>query len=305
MAHQLYTTGAFAIDGIPSNIRQLEGRFSFIDQLDLYNNRLDDAKHDAYHLSGRELQYRAFMFYKNFYASEVPLIVTEGKTDVRYLKAALMKLYPKYPNLIEKDDAGKFIFKIKFFRRSKRWKYFFGISLDGGDAMRILYRYFTGKKGATNYFTYFQKICGHKQKSPVILLYDNEAESKRPLKAFLSEDASITEEQQTELKDTLQLKLLPESKLFLLTNPLVPGKTESEIEDLFSLELLGLKLGEKTFSRKEKSDQDKHYGKDIFSKYVLANYRSIDFQGFIPLLDALNSIVESSNTLLVTTADAQ
>ena len=140
--------GEFTIDGIPSNIKQLEGRFSFIDQLDLYNNRLDDAKHDAYHLNGRELQYRAFMFYKNFYANEVPLIVTEGKTDVRYLKAALMKFYTKYPNLIEMDDTGKFIFKIRFFRRSKRWKYFFGISLDGGDAMKVLYRYFTGKKGA-------------------------------------------------------------------------------------------------------------------------------------------------------------
>lgn len=98
MAHQLYTTGEFLIDGAPANIRQLEGRFSFIDQIDLYNNRLDESKHDAYHLNGRELQYRAFMFYKNFYAHEVPLIVTEGKTDVRYLKAALMKLYTQYPS---------------------------------------------------------------------------------------------------------------------------------------------------------------------------------------------------------------
>ena len=290
--------GEFTIDGIPSNIKQLEGRFSFIDQLDLYNNRLDDAKHDAYHLNGRELQYRAFMFYKNFYANEVPLIVTEGKTDVRYLKAALMKFYTKYPNLIEMDDTGKFIFKIRFFRRSKRWKYFFGISLDGGDAMKVLYRYFTGKKGAIDYFTYFQRLSGREQKSPVILLYDNETESKRPLKTFLSEDAGITEVQRAELKDTLQLKLLPESKLFLLTNPLVSGKAECEIEDLFSTDLLGLVLGGKTFSRKDKPDKDKHYGKEIFSEYVLTNYQSIDFQGFIPLLDALNSIVESSNTSL-------
>lgn len=302
MAHQLYTMGEFTIDGIPSNIKQLEGRFSFIDQLDLYNNRLDDAKHDAYHLNGRELQYRAFMFYKNFYANEVPLIVTEGKTDVRYLKAALMKFYTKYPNLIEMDDTGKFIFKIRFFRRSKRWKYFFGISLDGGDAMKVLYRYFTGKKGAIDYFTYFQRLSGREQKSPVILLYDNETESKRPLKTFLSEDAGITEVQRAELKDTLQLKLLPESKLFLLTNPLVSGKAECEIEDLFSTDLLGLVLGGKTFSRKDKPDKDKHYGKEIFSEYVLTNYQSIDFQGFIPLLDALNSIVESSNTSLTTTA---
>lgn len=293
MAHQLYTAGEFTIDGVPASIRQLEGRFSFIDQLDLYNNKLDEAKHDAYHLNSRELQYRAFMFYKNFYAHEIPLIMTEGKTDVRYLKAALMNLHDKYPALIEMDDMGKFVFKVKFFQRSKRWKYFFGISLDGGDAMKVLYRYFTGKKGATDYFSYFQRISGREQLSPVVLLYDNETESKKPLKAFLSEDAGITDIQKQELKKNLFLKLLPDSKLFLLTNPLTTGKTECEIEDLFAPDLLGLVLGGKTFSRKDKPDKDKHYGKDIFSEYVLANYQSIDFRGFIPLLDALNSIVES------------
>lgn len=293
MAHQLYTTGEFLIDGAPANIRQLEGRFSFIDQIDLYNNRVDESKHDAYHLNGREPQYRAFMFYKNFYAHEVPLIVTEGKTDVRYLKAALMKLYTQYPSLIEKDDTGRFIFKIKFFQRSKRWKYFFGMSLDGGDAMKVLYRYFTGKKGAKDYFSYFQRITGRRQLSPVILLYDNEIESKKPLKAFLNEDAGITELQKQELKNNLQLRLLPDSTLFLLITPLTAGKAECEIEDLFAPDLLGLTLDGKTFSRKDKPNKDKHYGKEIFSEYVLTNYQSIDFQGFIPLLDALNSIVEN------------
>ena len=212
-----------------------------------------------------------------------------------------MKFYTKYPSLIEKDDTGKFVFKIKFFQRSKRWKYFFGISLDGGDAMKVLYRYFTGKKGATDYFSYFRRITGREQLSPVVLLYDNETESKKPLKTFLGEDAGITEIQKQELKNNLLLKLLPDSTLFLLTNPLIAGKTECEIEDLFAPDLLGLVLGGKTFSRKDKPDKDKHYGKEIFSEYVLANYQSIDFQGFIPLLDALNSIVESCKTSITGT----
>ena len=92
---------------------------------------------------------------------------------------------------------------------------------------------------------------------------------------------------------------MPDSKLFLLTNPLMPGKAECEIEDLFTADLLNLVLGGKTFSRKDKPDKDKHYGKEIFSEYVLANYQSIDFQGFIPLLDALNSIVESDKAVSV------
>ena len=41
MAHSLYTKGEFIIDGQPGTIEQLEGRFSFINQLDWYNNFSD------------------------------------------------------------------------------------------------------------------------------------------------------------------------------------------------------------------------------------------------------------------------
>ena len=140
MAHQLYSTGEHLIDGVPGSIKQLEGRFSFIDQLDHYNNILDpqEIKHDAFNLNGREKQYQAFIFYKYLFANDTPVIVTEGKTDIRYIKAALKSLYNKYPRLIQKDAEGTFVYKFSFFKRTKRWKYFFGISLDGADAMRML-----------------------------------------------------------------------------------------------------------------------------------------------------------------------
>ena len=116
--------------GKPAIPRQLEGRFSFINQLDKYNNNIDGKKHDFYKLNGRERQYQAFLFYKYFFANEKLLIVTEGKTDVLYIKAALKNLYVHYPRLIEKDSDGNFIFKISFFKRTKRWRYFFGLSMD-------------------------------------------------------------------------------------------------------------------------------------------------------------------------------
>lgn len=255
MAYQLYKNGEFTINGTPGSIKQLEGRFSFINQLDQYNNKLDGAKHDAYNLNGRERQYRAFLFYKYFYANELPLIVTEGKTDVRYLIAALKNLYKKYPNLIEKTDSGEFVFKVNFFRRSKRWKYFFGISLDGADAMKVLYRYFTGKNGCTDYFSYFRKITCCEQKAPVILLYDNEPDKKHPLGVFLNQDAKLQDSDRGTLQRDLYLRLLPDSKLFLLTNPIGEGRTECEIEDLFLPTQLELVLGGKTFSREDKFDK--------------------------------------------------
>lgn len=290
MAHQLYSTGEYLIDGVPGTIRQLEGRFSFIDQLDHYNNVLDpkEIKHDAFHLNGRERQYQAFIFYKYLFAHDAPVIVTEGKTDVRYIKAALKSLYTKYPRLIQKDAEGNFIYKFSFFRRTKRWKYFFGISLDGADAMKILYRYHVGNgKKIPAYLSYFSQLSGLEQHKPVILLYDNKPKSDRPLKKFLGEDVHPTADQKAALKEHLHIQLIPDSKLFVVTPPLVGSKEECEIEDLFTDELLLLNLEGKTFCRKDKFDNSKYFGKEIFSQYVYENYQKIDFSGFIPLLDVI------------------
>lgn len=298
MAHQLYTKGEYLIDGTPGNLKQLEGRFSFIDQLDHYNNTLDpqEIRHNAFHLNGRERQYQAFMFYKHIFANEKPLIVTEGKTDIRYLKAALRSLYLKYPRLIQKDNKGNFVYMFSFFRRTKRWKYFFSISLDGADTMKNLYHYHVGNKTLPSYLSYFRRLSGQEQHHPIVLLYDNELKSNRPLKKFLDDEVHATEEQKADLKLNLQIRLLPNSKLFLATNPLITDKEECEIEDLFPAKLLALNLNGKTFCRKDKFDNTKYFGKEIFSQYVYENYKKIDFSQFIPLLDAIDSIVEQSGT---------
>lgn len=298
MAHQLYTTGEYLIDGIPGTINQLEGRFSFIDQLDHYNNTLDpqEIKHDVFNLNGREQQYQAFIFYKYLFANEKPLVVTEGKTDIRYIKAALKSLYEKYPRLIQKSKDGKFVYNFSFFRRTKRWKYFFGISLDGADTLKYLYRCHIGNGRIPSYLSQFQQLSGHEQRNPVILLYDNETVSNKPLKKFLGDEVHATEGKKATLKSDLHIRLISNSKLYLVTNPLIDSKDECEIEDLFSPELLSLELDGKTFCRQDKFDNSKYFGKDIFSRYVYENYERIDFSQFVPLLDTIDSIITQTDS---------
>ena len=115
--------------------------------------------------------------------------------------------------------------------------------MDGADAMRILYRYHLGNnKRIPPYLSYFQKLSGHEQHNPVILLYDNESKSERPLKKFLGEDVHATADQKAELKANLHIRLIVGSKLFLVIPPLTGDEEECEIEDLFSDELLSLNL---------------------------------------------------------------
>lgn len=117
MAHSLYKNGYFLIDDEVGTIEQLEGRFSFINQINLYN--IDNKKKDMWHLNSKEKQYQKFMIYKTFYANEKPLIITEGKTDVLYIKAALKKYYKYFPNLITKKDNGNFVFHVIFLKENK------------------------------------------------------------------------------------------------------------------------------------------------------------------------------------------
>ena len=59
MLSSLYKTGTFTIEESEGKISQLEGRLSFIDQIDHYNNIHNGATKS---LNAREKQYRDFLF---------------------------------------------------------------------------------------------------------------------------------------------------------------------------------------------------------------------------------------------------
>lgn len=302
MAHQLYSTGNFTINGRPGNLKQLEGRFSFIDQLDVYNRgqpavSVTKGRQGTVPLNKREREYQKFLFYKYFFANDKPLIITEGKTDIVYLKAALKNLYVAYPELVEKKRNNMFLYKVAFFNRKKKHERLLGVNQDGADSLTNLFFYFTDRfKMFTNYLKYFTDLSNKEQKHAVIFLLDNEigsTDAKKPLRKFVNA-INVSNADKEVLKKNLQLHLIPKSKLYLVTNPLVKGKTECEIEDLFSDEVLATVIKGKTFCRSNGFDKEKHYGKQIFSKYVCKNYRKIDFTGFMTLLDTIKALVVSA-----------
>lgn len=291
MAHNLYSKGSFVINGKEGTINQLEGRFAFIDQIELYNNRIDGNRHNYRNLCGRELEYRKFLFYKYFYAADKPTLITEGKSDELYIKAALRKMFLMYPSLINKKADGRFEYKVRFLKRSKRLQYFFGFSPTGADAMTELRKCFIDESNSTSLFSFFNRICASGQIHPVIFIFDNETERDKPLKKFLNQKPATSEVDKEFLQNNLYLNIIKDSKLFVITNKLVSGKSEAEIEDLFSENTLSTEIGGKSFCRKDNFDESKFYGKAFFSKYIYKNYESIDFSNFIPMLDALNNII--------------
>lgn len=176
MLSSLYKTGTFTIEESEGKISQLEGRLSFIDQIDHYNNIHNGATKS---LNAREKQYRDFLFYKHFYHMDKPVVVTEGKTDARYIRAALKKYYAEYPELIRKDEEGRFEYKISFFKRTDKISYLFGMAKDGADSMTKIYNLYSGKGGAPNLYDKFHRICAKSAQWPTMLLFDNEMSGER------------------------------------------------------------------------------------------------------------------------------
>ncbi|MBC2080806.1 RNA-directed DNA polymerase [Listeria booriae] len=300
MAHTLYTNGSFLIDGVEGTLAQLEGRLSFINQLEKRNNlSINSGSKDYKNLGRREKEYQKFIYFKYFYANTRPTILTEGKTDSRYLKAALKKLYKNYPNLIEYKN-GEFVFKILFLHRADkekpnkttRLKFFFNIGPHGADSLAELYYFSSNKKskvpGYINYLEYFKKLNQNMLTKPTIIVFDNELSSNgKPLRTFIN---SLKDEQEMHISNIRRdLSTQVTDNLYILTNKLVGTRTEAEIEDLFDDKTRNKEIDGRTFSATDIGEQ--YYGKNIFSLYILKNYKEVDFSNFKPMLDKLNEII--------------
>lgn len=289
MAHHLYKEGEFTINGEAGTLNQLEGRFSFINQITWYNNKNDNDQHSFFKLSQMEKEFSKFLTYRYFFANSKPLIVTEGKTDIDYLKGALKNNYKKYPNLIIKKDNGSFDFKVSFLSKSKRLEYLLNLTQDGGDGLKYIYDFY-GKNKKNNYMNYFREVSGTEPKHPVILVFDNETESDKPLRKFLNHTNMSQCKNSLITSGTIRVI----DNLYVLTVPLVKGMTECEIEDLFDEKTLKHQIDGKTFSRNKKLKTGE-YGKGVFAKFISNNYQSIDFSGFEVVLDNLNRLVTQFN----------
>ena len=325
MARKYYMTGTCNINGKEGTAQQILGRFNFINQVEKYNNKLlfkrneknnpkniffnpgekssetnqveqrgirtqvhnksiyhkpeIDWKIGYHYLSARERAYSKFLYYSKFIINDKPIILTEGKTDVLYLKAALKKLYLAYPDLVEIRD-NKFFMKVQFYNYSKLNRYLLNIYPSGRGILRVL--------NPKYIFPENSKIS----KRPVILLLDNEPNKKYPLGEFLTKKENSKKEIEGQnflainseniAENHLSKELfekLSNPKFYLLVIPKNQNEEKADIETLFESDF----LENRAFNKNKK---------DELSKYVLENYKQINFDGFKPLLDNLTKIVK-------------
>ncbi|MCY7113452.1 retron Ec67 family RNA-directed DNA polymerase/endonuclease [Streptococcus mutans] len=257
--------------------------------------------------NSKEKDYKRFLFYKYFFGNDKPMIITEGKTDPLYIKAALKKMYLNYPELVEKV-GNNFVFKIEFLNRSNTIEYLFNIP-EGGSGLNYLYNYFSNQIPANffkqrfptnndrkdiykelypNYIEFFSNLTLRNPKNSTIFLFDNEP-SGNPLFKFVNyaKDLQVESNNLDQIRETAFKRITKKGSLYIMATPLLPnmnGGNSSDIEDLILSKNTAPILKGKTFLKNGGSN---HYGKEIFSKHILKNYKQYDFSDFIPLLDGM------------------
>lgn len=307
MANHLYKTGKFYIDDKEGSLAQLEGRFSFIYQVVSHNR--EHVKSGSFknyqlanELSSREKDYCRFLFYKNFLANEKPVILTEGKTDSIYLKAALKALSGDYPKLIHRNENGSFSFDISFLRRRSLFTNLLKLPEDGADGMATFYNeFFIRKKRYSNQaLSCYEDLVALRKKYPsnlVFLLFDHELKNPKPLKKFLNNLGFKVEKNELLPKNNTKVDSFNESdylwldgNFYLLTLPRPVSKEvpeEWEIEQLFTEETLNHKIKGRFFRLAHDKNDGPFYDKYSFAKYIVRNYEHIDFSGFMKLFETI------------------
>jgi len=290
MTHQLVTTGKFQITAmkadalgtlvpakIDGNIRHLQGMFGFIDWIDLSYKKarrtLDGMP------SSIDKVYKRFLMHRDFWASSLPVILCEGKTDSVYLHGAIRRLATAHPNLVSMNAAGKAEYKVRFFNYSYTSQRILDIS-GGASAVRSF---------ITDYLKSVKKTPAPANQKPLIVLLDNDSGGKvfySLIKEYSGKKTSVNG-----MDDFYHLA----ANVYVVFTPIAKPGDESSIEDFFEPSLLATTIDGKSFNaNNEGLDENTEYSKAVFAtKVVRPNIAKINFDKFDPILARLESAIEA------------
>lgn len=295
MTNNLFRKGYYYIGDrrFSDNLNPLEGRLSFIRNIERASHLTSIIDpHNTLLFTAKQKEFQKFLLYKYFIINDKPLIITEGKTDILHIRAAIKSLQPKFNSLLQSDQ-----YQVRFFTRFNKAKgdnlqLLFNLSKDnGGSELRKLFSLLIGNKKNNGIYTELIEKYNLVPNAPVIFLLDREGK-KSPLNSFLfavKESLGLSEKPEMD-ENWLALK----HNLYLLTLP-KHADEDVEIEDLYDPALLT--INGKTLDRHGtlyRMDTTK-YSKDFFSKYVTTHYREIDFSGFEILLANICDIMQDFN----------
>jgi RNA-directed DNA polymerase len=259
----------------PGRMPQLLGMLSYIDQVDLFNEKLcKDNDREPEPVIGRTALFRRFLYFDAFFAAQRPIIVCEGKTDNVYMRCAIKSLAAVYPWLIDNEKLLVRFFKYTESRTGRIMDLTGGV----GGICKLLKSYHEDLK------IYFKAPIS---KFPVIVLIDNDSGAHSIYAAV----AGITKKKTPQgVADFIYVT----GNVYIVPTPFGAGKSYTAIEDFFDDKTLATELNSKKFNRKNKNvDSEDFYSKAAFARDVVAKGAStIDFSKFKVILDRIVKVLD-------------
>jgi RNA-directed DNA polymerase len=274
-AHAGRPIGDSPFKEVITNLNPLEGTLAHIYQVkntaDLRCNELKKSQPT----SARSIYFR-FLFYKNFVANSMPIIVPEGKTDSIYLRYAIKFLKSYHPRLGEIVN-GNLQAKIKFMNFSPTVHDVLQLGHGTSEQLFLI----------KDYEKHLRAYAHAPLRHPVIVLFDNDDGAK-----------SIFGYARNKGHPNIGLNSIDDfyylgRNLYLIKTPEAGQQQKSCIEDLFPNSLLETKIDQKIFDPDKEHEEDGKYGKVVFAKRVVTpNASKIDFTQFAPLLDRIVAVLD-------------
>lgn len=259
------------------SLRPIEGMLSHIYFVKARQDRSQKMNKDANFNPPKGLIeiYRRFLFYKHFVCGTQPLIITEGISDITYLKCAIRARASTFPSLVTMKD-GKALPKVAFLTPSGTSR----TLLDLGNGT-------SGQNKLINdYDSRLKKYKHLPLTHPVIILCDNDDGPKEVFRSARKKSAKDVSTTTTDafyhLGKNLYLIKVPEGS--------PPGMCD--IENLFSSSTLSTLIDGKPFDKKKEHGDHSAYGKVTFAdRVVRPNAKAIDFSQFDGLLKRIEACI--------------
>jgi hypothetical protein len=262
--------------------------FGFIDWIDQRQakhhpeKRQDESEEKEFKtpslMTSTERMYKRFLMHRDFWSSDKPLILCEGKTDSIYLRGAIRQLVAKHPLLATPaKKTGEVEYAVRFFNYSDTAQRVLGLT---GGANCV-------KGFISNYLKWAHTAPKPPHQQPVILLIDHDDAAKdfyAIIKNYSGKKAV------TGLEDFHHLK----QNVYVVFTPVEKTGDASTIEDLFDAEVLATKLDGKTLHRSnDKLDDTTEYSKWAFATRVIRpNVAKTDFSKFDALLTRIEKAIK-------------
>ena len=290
ICHKLFSTGSYYISDPESPVKDLNKIEGILSHIHYIKDRSDRKEKDEKRKTptASQMLYKKFLFYKHFVALEKPLIVTEGKTDAIYLRAAITKLTNYHPKLGEFVNDS-FSSAVRFMRYSQTIYQVLRLGGGTGDISRLIAEY------KTIIASFKHAPLAH----PVIILIDNDDGAKSIFSAVKQNyNLTITTE-------VSELFYHLHKNFYLVKTPENGTDSKSCIEALFDPDLLKTPVDGKKFDPSKKHNTDETYGKTVFAERVVRpNADKIDFSRFGELLKRIAAVLDDYEKQKSSSADS-